>query len=404
VAPKALRPGDLESSDRPLMKILQLVTRRQHRGAEVFAAQLSDGLVQEGHEVLLVGLHEQPWDPLEPLLAPTVDLFGGPERALSYGLVSQLVDLIREFRPDVVQANGSSTLKYSSIARVVSRGRWPLVYRNISIASQWVRGPAHRLFGQWLVRNVTHVAAVSRLSAEDFRVTYRVPSARISTIPIGVHVPSTPRVPGLRERLMALAGIGEAPELLLHVGSFSPEKNHVWMVDAFARVLQQRPQAHLLLVGDGPLRSRVESHVADRGLQQRIHLLGTRGDVPTIVGGADLLVLPSTIEGIPGVILEAAAQAVPTVATDVGSIGEVIDSGRSGVLVPAGAMPEFVEAVVALLADPRKRQMVGDAAYRVVQERYSMDRIVVGFVRLYQQLLHRRPQNEEPAEVSRAWT
>ena len=49
------------------MKILQLVTRRQHRGAEVFAAQLSDGLVQEGHEVLLVGLHEQPWDPLEPL-------------------------------------------------------------------------------------------------------------------------------------------------------------------------------------------------------------------------------------------------------------------------------------------------------------------------------------------------
>jgi glycosyltransferase involved in cell wall biosynthesis len=385
------------------LKILHLVTRRQHRGAEVFAAQLADGLVQEGHDARLVGLYEPPPDPMAPLLAPAKDLDGPAERQLSYRLVSSVAALIKEFRPDVVQANGSATLKYAALARLISRGQWPLVYRNISIASQWVRSPARRLFGQWLVSHVTHVAAVSRRSEDDFRKTYRVPAARISTIPIGVHVPSTPRLPDLRERLLVLARAPRDAELLLHVGSFSPEKNHGWMVDAFSRILVERPLAYLLLVGDGPLRTRVGSLVADYGLQERVHFLGTRADVPTLVGGADLLLLPSTIEGIPGVILEAAAQAVPTVATDVGSICEAVDDGRSGLLVPAGDMPSFVAAVSGLLADRGRRRAMGAAAYQVVKERYSMERIIARFERLYEELCGQAP-TEEPIEALRAWT
>ena len=77
------------------MRILHLVTRRQRRGAEVFAAQLADGLVQEGHEVLLAGLFAPSPDPLVPLLAPTQDLSGRPESRLSYALISDLIALTR---------------------------------------------------------------------------------------------------------------------------------------------------------------------------------------------------------------------------------------------------------------------------------------------------------------------
>jgi glycosyltransferase involved in cell wall biosynthesis len=386
------------------MKILHLVTRRQRRGAEVFAAQLADGLVQEGHEVQLVGLYAPPADPLVPLLAPVHDLTGREEDKLSYSLISEIADFTKAFAPDVVQANGSSTLKYASLAKTLSGGRWPLVYRNISIASQWLRGPAHRFFGQLMVRNVDHVAAVSRLSEEDFRITYRVPPERISTIPIGVHIPPQPQLPGLRDRLAGVSGVSPDSELLLHVGSFSPEKNHVWLLDAFTRILVRRPAAHLILVGDGALFDAVEAQVADRGLQQRVHLLGSRADVPTLIGGADLFLLPSTIEGIPGVVLEAAAQAVPTVATDVGSVSEAVDDGRTGILVPLGDKECFTAAVCSLMASPAQRRAMGAAAYKLVSDNYSMAGIVSRFERLYGHLCNRDPvKPESSGESLRAW-
>ena len=192
------------------MRILQLVARRQRRGAEVFAALLSDGLTIKGHEVELVGLYPPPCDELTPAVARTHDLSGRPDRRLSYALISELRNLIRKMCPDVVQANGSATLRYASLVKLLSRGRWALVYRNISFASHWVRSPAHRLWGRWLVRNVGHVAAVSSKSGEDFRRTYGVPQSRISVIPRGVQVPAAPRLPELRLRLVEVARISRA--------------------------------------------------------------------------------------------------------------------------------------------------------------------------------------------------
>ncbi len=372
------------------MKILQLVTCRQRRGAEVFAAQLSDGLAGNGHEVILVGLYPPPSDALTPATARAHDLSGRPERRLSYGLISELRDLIRKTRPDVVQANGSATLKYASLAKMLSRGRWPLVYRNISIASHWLRYPTHRLWGRWLMRRVGHVAAVSNMSGEDFRRTYGVAESRISAIPIGVHIPAVPRIPELRVRLVELTGISRDSEILLHVGSFTPEKNHAWLIDAFSHLHEQRPSAHLLLVGDGPLRSRIESAVTRKGLHDEVHLLGTRADVPTLVGGADLLLLPSTIEGIPAVLLEAAAQGVPAVATAVGSISDAVQDGRTGVLVAPGNMPAFVSAVAELLGDPVRRRTMGAAAYTFVKEHYAIERIITRFEQLYGELCNGR--------------
>jgi glycosyltransferase involved in cell wall biosynthesis len=352
----------------------------------VFAAQLSDALAGLGHEVMLVGLYPAPADALTPASVPTHDLSGRPGAVLSYGLVAELRDLIGTMRPDVVQANGSSTLKYASLAKTISRGSWSLVYRNIGIASHWLRYPAHRWWSRWLLRKVGHVAAVSRHSGEDFQRTFGLPASRISTIPVGVHVPAVPRQPELRQRLLDVAGMGAAAEILIHVGSFTPEKNHLWLVDAFARLCARRPLAHLVLIGGGPLRSLVEESVQAKRLEDRVHFVGTRPDVPEIVGGADLLVLSSTTEGISGVILEAAAQGVPTVSTDVGSIAEAVDHGRTGLLVAPSDQEGFVGAIDDLLEDPDRRRAMGDAAHTYVKDRYHMDRIVADFENLYTRL------------------
>jgi glycosyltransferase involved in cell wall biosynthesis len=344
---------------------------------------LSDGLADRGHEVVLAGLYPAPSQPLISQRARTHDLAGQAGRRLSYSLISELIELIRDVRPDVVQANGSATLKYASLARTLSRGRWPLVYRNIGVASHWLRYPGHQLWARWLLRPVVHVAAVSHHSREDFRRTFGVPAARITTIPIGVNVPDAPGLVDARLRLEAITGIPRSGEILLHVGSFTPEKNHLWLIEAFSRLRRLRPSAHLVLIGDGALRPAVESEIAASGLSEVVHVLGTRSDVPKLVGGADILVLSSKTEGISGVILEAAAEAVAAVSTNVGSISEAIEDGITGILVPPGDIGGFVSALARLLEDPGQRRTMGRCAYDLVKETYAMNRIVSRFEQLY---------------------
>jgi L-malate glycosyltransferase len=357
----------------------------------VFASQLSDGLISRGHEVKLVGLLPPPADPLMPSLAEVEDVAGGSGSRLSYGLVLELGRLLRRLQPDLVQANGSVTLKYAALTKRWSRESWPLVYRNISMASYWIRRPGQRWWGRWLLRAVDHVAAVSERSRVDFGDTYRLPESRISTIPIGVEIPAVHHPARERARLTRLANVPDDSQIVIHVASFTPEKNHYWLIQAFGGLAKRNPRSRLLLVGDGPLRPGIEAAAAAAGLGARVRFLGTREDVPQLLAGSDLLVLPSLIEGISGVILEAAAQGIPTVATEVGGVPEAVKDGRTGRLVPPGDMGAFVSAVGELLDDPARRLAMGDRALAFVRGHYAMDGIVGRFEGLYSELAPQRP-------------
>jgi glycosyltransferase involved in cell wall biosynthesis len=377
------------------MKILQLVTKRQRRGAEVFASQLADGLARRGHGVIFAGLFPSPPESLATEVAEIHDLHGRSEHPLSLRLIPELQTLIRRERPDIVQANGSSTLKHVALAKRLSGADWRLVYRNIGIASDWLRSPGHRIWGSWLLRSVDHVAAVSGHSLSDFRETYRLPASKISTIPIGVRVPNASERGAARAALASLAGVRDGDEIIAHVGSFTPEKNHLWMLEAFSEIAAHRPHAHLVLFGDGPLRSRVTAEIERRRLEARVHILGSRGDAAALVGGADVFILPSATEGIPGALLEAAAHGVPVVATDVGSVREAMVDGRTGVLVPAGALDPFVNAVTDLLNAPSRLQELGEAGRRFVRQRYDIERVIDRFEALYLALCAGQPATRE---------
>ena len=371
------------------MRILQLINRRYRRGAEVFATLLSDALAERGHDVELVGLYAPPEDELVPQAARFTDLGTASRFKLNPALVWRVAQHIQAAQPDLVQANGSDTLKYATLAKRVSGGRWPIVYRNISVASQWLRWPGHRLWGRFLSSGLDHVVSVAEESQSDFVSTYGIPPAQSSTIRRGIDVTPFPK----EEVRAALAALGDAPTeapLLVHIGSFTPEKNHAWMIGAFAEVRQHRPDVHLFLFGDGPLRPAVERQVEREGLGGCVHVLGSRGDATRLVAGADLLLLPSLVEGIPGVILEAAAQGVPAVATDVGGIGEAVESGVRGVLVSLGDRDAFVGAILQLLGDEPLRRRMGEAARAFVCEHYDIAKAAAAFERLYLDILNGR--------------
>jgi len=375
------------------MRILQLITRRQRRGAEVFATELADALSGRGHCSVVAGIYTPVGTPLEPERAGCVDLDATPGLRLNPRTVVGLGRLIGGLAPDVVQANGSDTLKYAVLARLATGGRWPLVYRNISVASRWLRGPLHRSWNQALVRQVEHVVGVSRASCEDFARTYGVKPERMSMIPQAVRLPDLLRVPqataaaAARRTLAALTGAPAGAALLMHVGSFTPEKNHLWLLDAFRGVLAHVPAAHLVLAGDGALRTRIEERVRELHLEARVHLLGSRADASELVAAADLLVLPSLVEGLPGVVLEAAAQAVPAVASRVGGVAEALRHGETGLLFEAGDANAFVTAVTSLLEDPVRRRALGLAAQALAGSAFNLEEAASRYEALYRRLI-----------------
>jgi L-malate glycosyltransferase len=118
------------------MRVIQLVTKRQLRGAEVFAEELSIGLGSRGHTVYYAGLNPPPvTDAVAPANVVSDDVSDTAPSKLSIRLVRQLARYLRDRQPDLVQANGGYALKYAVLAKQWSRGRWPIIYRNIGLSS-----------------------------------------------------------------------------------------------------------------------------------------------------------------------------------------------------------------------------------------------------------------------------
>ena len=372
-------------SKSPPQIVVQLISSRQRRGAEVFAAELSTMLVARGHAVHFAGLNPPPAEPLAPENVTSDDVSDTRPSVLSPRIVSDLTRYLRRIQPDVIQANGGYAMKYAVLAKRWSQEQWPILYCNIGLSSDWLRKPGQRMWNRWLLRQAAATAAVSEASRADLLNTYGLDPASVKVVRRGV--PTDVADPlDARRRLRRELGIAEDAHVLLHVGSFSPEKNHEGLLRIVDRVRADQPDIQLVLVGDGPRRVEVEAQAARQG---GVHLLGVRNDVPHLMAGANLLLLPSLTEGIPGVILEAGVQSLPTVAYDVGGVAEAIHDGKTGRLIPSGDETTFARAVVDLLSDASKRRAVGERARAFIESDYSLERSVDSFERLYHRIVNR---------------
>jgi glycosyltransferase involved in cell wall biosynthesis len=144
-------------------------------------------------------------------------------------------------------------------------------------------------------------------------------------------------------------GIASDAPLVLHVGNFTPAKNHAGLVPIARALRAERPDAVVVLVGDGALRAPVEAGVAAAGLASAFRFAGARDDVPRLLRAADVLVLPSSWEGLPGVVLEALASGLPVVASPIPPVVEIA-AHASGIRLADPADPaRFAAAIAAAL-------------------------------------------------------
>lgn len=174
--------------------------------------------------------------------------------------------------------------------------------------------------------------------------------------------------------------------LLMHLSNFRPVKRVTDAVKTFARVASELP-AQLILIGDGPDRSAAEWLAHDLGIHCRVHFLGKQDRVSELLALADLFLLPSQLESFGLAALEAMACMVPSIATRVGGIPELIDDGVTGLLFSAGDVDAMATGALSLLGDPRRLNAMREAARKDAQKRFCANLVVPRYVRYYEQVL-----------------
>ena len=236
------------------------------------------------------------------------------------------------------------------------------------VAYPIARNPIARL----RYRSAKRIIAVSRFVKESV-LARGFPDEQVEVIYDGVAVPDTPAV-------------GAGGPLLGCVGWLLPEKGQELLIRAFPAVLARYPGCRLMLAGDGPTRRGLEKLAAALGVAAAVQFAGLVDDVAAVYRSLDVFVFPSLAEPLGSSLLSAMAYGLPCVAIARGAVPEVMESGRTGLLVDAPDPAAFADAVLRLLDDAPLRTQLGAAARQTVEERFSVARMARETVALYRRV------------------
>mgnify|MGYP005752527281 CR=1 FL=1 len=359
------------------MKIIQLIQKPQERGAELFASLLSEELKKMGHEVILLSLFE----------GKSKLSFSDRQIHFQRSLKKRLWDLkgwrrfaelIQNEKPDLIQANAGDTLKFAVASKLIFGWKAPVVFRNASIISGYISNPGIRLLNQFLLNQVQGIASVSRASQVDMNRIFNLKNPVQQVIPIGINTElQKPRISNSKMKE------------LVHIGGFTFEKNHFHLLDIFEELLQVDGEFHLKLTGDGSLFNQVKNEVLKRSLSEKVDFTGSIKDPFSVISSNSILLLPSKIEGLPSVILEAMFHKIPVIAYGVGGIPEILKTGETGWCIPPGDKMRFIQAIQEVSnLDSNTKGRILENAFAMVQERFTLEKVTHQFEEFYQSILH----------------
>lgn len=346
---------------------------------------------------LLLGLDRTRWQPtllyfrrrsflVDELEAAGIRCIHLPKHGrIAPGFIVRLWQLLRRERFELIHA-------YSLTAELWIRALLPLLPRTRFIAS--VRGLC-LVYPDWQWRLKRWIlgrsdAVISNAMAGAVVTAERTGHALagIDVVPNGIDMPELLSAEQ-RDAARRLYGVPEGRAATLFVGRLVVEKNLPLLVDAMARVpAAQRPL--LLIAGEGPLAGMLDGLIESRGIVADVHRLGERNDTRWLMQIADLLVLPSSEEGLSNVVLEAMSTGLAVLASDVGGNPELIDDGVTGWLFPSGDVDALATKLQALAGDAGLRRRLGGEARAKAQRHYSVAALVSQTETIYDRVLTAR--------------
>ncbi|MCE0763117.1 glycosyltransferase [Pseudonocardia kujensis] len=359
------------------LRVLFVVPDLGVGGAERHAATLAPALDPTRFDVSLVCIGE------EGALFPGLVDAGIPARALHLRddpprALWQLVRLMLRLRPDVVVTRGYNAETLGRVAAALTRVPRSVVWVH-NCGDVTPRGRLRAVVDRVLDRVTSAYYAVAEGQRPYLVDDLGYPDAKIEVIHNGVDVDRfVVREPGASDSGVAAEfGFDKGAPVIGAVAVLRPEKDHATLLHAMRLVLDERPDARLLIVGDGPERSSLEALATELGIAGSVAFAGARHDVDRLLGGIDVVTLSSfTVECFPMAILEAMARGLPAVATAVGGVPEMIDDGRTGHVVPPRDPRALADALLKVIGDPSVRASMGAAGRRRVEELFTLERSV----------------------------
>ncbi len=314
-------------------------------------------------------------------LADTLRRSGAEVRVLNLSSYHNPLNVLRLARHlhrsavGIVHTHGSFAGTFGRLSSILAGKRTVVAHVHTPQIGMRCR---HAWMERFLARFTRRVVCVSAAVRDVATETIGIPPAKTCVIHNGVERPPKPGSHPLQWNF------GSEDCVAVSVGSLVENKGHRVLVDAFHQAVSVRPTLKLVIVGDGPLRAELERQVDDLNLQAHVEFTGRLDDVHPVLDQAAMFILPTLHrEGLSIALLEASQHGLPAIASRVGGIPEVVEHGRSGVLVPPGDPGALSDAVLNLASDRCLRQRLGAAARVQFEARFSAERMVAQIEALY---------------------
>lgn len=315
------------------------------------------------------------------LLGVPVDILGkrvGFDRLL----IPRLVRYLKQENVRVVHTHLFTADFWGRLAAWIARV--PVIVSTSHSENNW-KTSLHRFLDQLMARVSHTVVACTDKVKQVLLDRDGISESKITLVANGINLERF----SSSERCDLNAEFGIPPEscTLAIVGRFHPVKGHLYFLNVFAKLKSATP-VHLLLVGDGELRGAIEQRIVELGLQSNVTLAGFRRDVPAILNSVDLVVVPSELEGLPMVVLEAMARGRAVVAHRVGGIADVIENDSLGRMVTAGDEAEMLHALAELADDADERNTIGTHSAALIRSKYDAEDTCRHYEAIYEQGLN----------------
>jgi N-acetyl-alpha-D-glucosaminyl L-malate synthase BshA len=256
--------------------------------------------------------------------------------------------------------------------------------------------PAYKPVVKYTVENANGVTAVSDFLRKKAQGELGI-EREIEVIPNFIDTTNFSPTPGFRLTVESgcvsfrkgneAKAIDPEEKVLLHASNFRPVKRVVELVEIMRIVVDHNPKVRLVIAGDGPTRIEVERRIEKLDLCHNVHLLGIKSNMKEIMCSADVFVLNSTLEGMPLVLLEAMSCGLPVITTPAGGIPELVRPGSDGIVTKGFEQDEYAQAILEIIDDDEKQLKMGLAGRKRVEEKFSADRIVPKYEKLFESIL-----------------
>jgi glycosyltransferase involved in cell wall biosynthesis len=401
------------------LRIALIIPTLDRCGAEKQLALLAAGLPSREFEVHVCALTRG--GPLEaPLKAAGIPVTViGKQRKIDPAAFFRLRRFLKELRPDIAHTWLFAANSYGRLA--ARQAGVPIIIAGERCVDPWKRWhelAIDRLFARFTQRIVTNSAGV-----RDFYVARGLPAEKFTIIPNGIEPPAdlmpsedaaaaasnsaptassdqSPKTAmadpptavsmavrqAARERLLRETGLPDTTRFVGAVGRLWPQKRYKDLIWAAELLRWPHPDAHLVILGEGPQRWRLQRYTRQIGIASHVHFLGPRNDVPSLLPALDCFWLASGYEGQSNALMEAMAAGLPVVVSDIPGNRDLVVDGESGLLVPPGNKSEFARRTRRLMDEPQFARRLGENARRRMADEFSLSRMIDRHAAMYREL------------------